>query len=462
MAGSSTATPPTVALLPWGALFDEDYLDTIGVPLDVFCVESAGGHLFNFIAALATVGVRTVLVLFSRRVARPTRFVNAATGATVLVVPASRLYRTLRTVLGVRLVRRVLRVPGLAVREVIEEAVSYLATPLASLARELRAEHCGAIVCQEYEFVRFDACVLLGRVLRVPVFASFQGGDRRRGRLQRISRPWAMRHGAGAIIAPTTEIARVRAEYGTPMASIAQIFNAVEPSAFEQRPRADARADARAALGLSAFARVVVWHGRVERDVKGLDVLMDAWGIVCRARPEADLRLLLVGTGRDAAWLRERLTSPDVRSATWRDEFVTDRAVLQRYLAAGDVYAFPSRHEGFAVAPLEAMACGLAIVAADASGIPDLIGGGDASGGIVVPRGDPDRFADALGRLLDDSALARTMGVRARARVEACCSIERVGTRLRDFLLGPSPGAGDELGERPAHERATAAGAPRP
>ena len=430
-------SPPTVALLPWGALFDEDYLDTIGVPLEVFCTEMAGGHLFNFVDALQTVGVRTVLVLFSRRVDRPTRFVNAATGATVLAIPPSRLYGVLRDTLRRPRVRRWLRAPGRAVRELADEAVSFLATPLASLARELRTEGCHALVCQEYEFVRFDLCVLLGRRMRIPIFASFQGGNQLQGRLQRISRPWALRYCDGVIIAPGTEIERVRASYGVPAAKIAQIFNAVEPSAFDAPPRAQARA----ALGLPEHARVAVWHGRVDRHTKGIDVLIDAWELVCQGRPDTDLRLLLVGTGSDAAWLHDRLRHANVRGVEWRDEFVADRASLRRYLAAGDVYAFPSRHEGFAVAPLEAMACGLAIVAADAPGIPDLLADGEASGGIMVRRGDPAAFAAALGRVLDDPSWARRMGDNARARIEACCSLEHVGRQLRAFLLGPRASA---------------------
>ena len=68
------------------------------------------------------------------------------------------------------------------------------------------------------------------------------------------------------------------------------------------------------------------------------------------------------------------------------EEWVLDRARIRTFLSAADVYAFPSRHEGFAVAPLEAMACGLPIVAADAPGVPDLLACGEACGGIMVPR----------------------------------------------------------------------------
>jgi starch synthase len=422
---------PTVALLPWGLLFDEDYLDTIGVSLEQFCLDGAGGHLFNFITAMQRVGVRTVLVLFSRRVTHTTRFVNRSTNATVVVVPPPARYRVLRDLLARPRLRRALRALGRPVRTIADEIAAYLATPMRALARELRREGCDAIVCQEYEFVRFDVCVLLGRLMRLPVYATYQGGNKLTGELQRLVRPRAVRRAAGLIIAPSTEIERVRSAYGVPPSRIAQIFNALEPSAFD----APSRASAREALGIPHDARVAVWHGRVEVATKGVDVLIDAWQTVCASRPDEDLRLLMLGTGVDAAWMHERLASGALRGVSWRDEYVQDRALLRLHLAAGDVFAFPSRHEGFAVAPLEAMACGLPIVAADAPGVPDLLACGEACGGIVVPRGDAGAFAAALGRALDDAAWTRETGVRARQRVADVCAPDSVGRRLRDFLL---------------------------
>jgi starch synthase len=422
---------PTVALLPWGLLFDEDYLDTIGVSLEEFCVEGAGGHLFNFITAMQRVGVRTVLVLFSRRVAHTTRFVNRATTATVVVVPPPARYRVLRDLLARPGLRGALRTLGRPVRTVADEIAAYLATPMRALARELRREGCDAILCQEYEFVRFDVCVLLGRFMHLPVYATYQGGNKLTGELQRLVRPRTVPRAAGLIIAPGTEIERVRSAYGVPSSRIAQIFNALEPSAFD----APSREGAREALGIPSGARVAVWHGRVEVATKGVDVLIDAWEAVCASRPHEDLRLLMLGTGVDAAWLHERLGNGALRGVSWRDEYMQDRALLRLHLAAGDVYAFPSRHEGFAVAPLEAMACGLPIVAADAPGIPDLLACGEDCGGVMVPRGDATAFAAALGRALDDVAWTTRMGVRARERVADTCAPDSVGRRLREFLL---------------------------
>ncbi len=59
----------------------------------------------------------------------------------------------------------------------------------------------------------------------------------------------------------------------------------------------------------------------------------------------------------------------------WHDEYTLDRAVVRRRLAASDVFVFSSRHEGFAVTPMEAMACGRPIVASDATGVADLLAG---------------------------------------------------------------------------------------
>jgi starch synthase len=125
-----------------------------------------------------------------------------------------------------------------------------------------------------------------------------------------------------------------------------------------------------------------------------------------------------------------------LRGVIWLDEFVNDRTVIQRYLSAADVYTLASRQEGFPVAPIEAMACGLPVVAADAPGVPDILEGGEVSGGIVVPREDATALALALGRVLDDEAWARELGKRARCRVKQYFSPETVGKQLRDFLLG--------------------------
>jgi glycosyltransferase involved in cell wall biosynthesis len=430
-------------LLDWSHLI-EDFLDHLGISLEMFRDEFTGSWMFGYIDALRLVGVRTVLFCVSARVTnRPWRFTHAPTGATVHVLPAPMIYRATR--------RRVLNPYADTVEKAVgdvhgvdrllfaalKDTAPYLTTPLRLLARELRGESCDAILCQEYENARFDACVLLGGLMRLPVFATFQGGDMQLSRLERPLRPLTIRACAGLVIAAQSEAQRVRAQYGVPSAKLARIFNPIDVDFWHASDNSEARAE----LSIPMSARVVVWHGRVLLHRKGLDVLLGAWERVCRERPGRDLRLLLVGTGNDADELRRRIAAKPPPGLRWVDEFVRDRTEIRRYLSAADAYVLPSRHEGFPVAPIEALSCGVPVVATDAPGVPDILEGGETSGGLVVPRNNTAALALALGRVLDDKSLCRELGERARRRVEACFSLSAVGEQLRTFLFS--------RGERP-------------
>jgi glycosyltransferase involved in cell wall biosynthesis len=421
-----SAGRPTVALLPWGDLL-EDFLDGIGLSLEQFRDELSGGWLFGYVEALERAGVASVIVCVSGRVDEPVHWRHGPTGAPLVVLPASRTYRRLRALLRDPLawtrgdaVGRHKLLGGAA-----HELAPYAATPLRTLAGELRRQGCGAILCQEYEYPRFDACVLLGRLMRVPVFATFQGGDVQRVAIERPVRPLALRGASGFVIGSQTEAERVHRRYGVPDAKIARVFNPLDAGLW----RAEDRGAARERLGLPSDDVLLAWHGRVDLHRKGLDVLIEAW----RRLSRNGRMLLLVGSGAHTAELRSLLASVD--RVHWVDEYVLDRERMRDYLSAADVYVLPSRHEGFPVAPIEAMACGLPVVAADAPGVPEIFAGGAASGGVVVPRGEAQALATALEELLADEARRLELGRRARRRVEEAFSLDSVGEQLRDFFV---------------------------
>ncbi len=288
------------------------------------------------------------------------------------------------------------------VKDLARSFGTYLSTPIGSLARELRQEGCSAILCQEYEYPRFDVCVLLGKLLRVPVYASFQGEIRLRACLN-LFRHSTIHACAGVIIAPQAEIQRVRSRYHVPPQKIARIFNPMDMSTLYPMDRKQARTK----LGIPLEAKVVVCHGRIDLYRKGLDILLEAWELICNDRPNTDLRLLLIGSGPDSPKVRQMIADKRLQGVMWHDKFVNDRVEMSRYLSAADVYTLASRQEGFPVAPLEAMTCGLPIVAADAPGVPDILEEGEMSGGIMVPRENPEALALALGRVLDNVEWSR-------------------------------------------------------
>lgn len=437
---------PTIALLPYADLID-DFLASLNISLETFCQEFLGSWMFGYVDALNRVGVRTVLFCMSTQVEKPCRFIHQPTGTPICVLPPWRIYRFYRRI-RLKLLRdygvqegetfknfqdsNPLRKSVLSVlKNLVQSGGSYLATPLDLLAKELRKENCQAILCQEYEYARFDSSVLLGKSMGLPTYATFQGCDRPRSWIEVPGRYLAFHSCAGVIVASQTEAARIRHRYGISPSKIARIFNPLDVAAWQPQDQATARNS----LGIPGNAEVVVWHGRIDIEDKGLDILLEVWQQICRDRPDRDLRLLILGTGIDADLFQERMEGMALRGILWLNEFVCDRTVIQHYLSAANIYAFPSRKEGFPVAPIEAMACRLPLVAADASGIADILEGGEDSGGIIVPRGDAAALAIALGRLLDDPGWSRELGDRARDRVERCFSPEVIGKQLRDVLL---------------------------
>jgi glycosyltransferase involved in cell wall biosynthesis len=407
-------------LLPWGDVF-EDFLERLGITFEQLRDEFVGSWMFGYAAALATAGVRTLIVCPTSRVAEPVAATHAPTGAELRLLPTSRMYARLRShrlegCLDGRLDPRAVG------RAVATHVAPYLGTPPRALAGLVRQEGLSALLCQEYEDPRFDVCVAVGRRTGVPVYGTFQGADYQLSRLERPLRPWSIRACAGLVIGAQDELERVEETYHVPAHKLAPIVNPVDAELWRPVDGAEARAE----LGIPASAAVVAWHGQLQLERKGLDVLLDAWGKLGDGR---DSHLVLVGSGEDGEEVARRARA--ARDVHLIDEWVQDRVRMRAILSAADLYAFPSRHEGLPVAPLEAMACGLPVVGADASGVRDVVG--DA--GIVVARGDADALARALAELLDDPGRRIDLGQRARTRVEEHFALEPIGRALRSFLV---------------------------
>ncbi len=430
------ADEPLVALLPWGFAI-EDFLDPNGLTIDTFCESFRGSWMFSYADALRTVGVETLFVCFSRTLKGVTRRSHVPTGAGILFLPLPRAYRS---VMGVardpygRTVRQMFGGKALPVAPLLapaKELLPYLSTPVRLLARELRRDGVASVLCQEYEFPRFDVCVLSKPVHGFRVFGVYQGGDYRRWRLERLVRPRAIRGCDGLIVGPSAEVERVARVYGPAATRVARILNPVDVEVF--RP-IDRRA-ARERLRLSPTARIAVWHGRVQLPKKGLDVLLKAWAELGREHGTAESVLLLVGGGEDASRVAAEIRRCGFDNVVFVNRMIHDPHELRTYLGAADVYVIPSRHEGFAVAPIEAMACGLPVVASDAGGMIDIVGSGAEGAGIVVRREDPVALAAALHELLADEARSESLGRVARRRAVDEFSLEVAGAALRSFLL---------------------------
>jgi len=162
------------------------------------------------------------------------------------------------------------------------------------------------------------------------------------------------------------------------------------------------------------------------RPVKGLDVFVRAATQVHRRHPRAVFTV--AGEGE----LRVRLEQQAaVEGLAGRLTLAGSVADVPGFLAGLDVAVLCSHAEGMSNALLEYMATGCAIVATAVGAATALIE--DEIHGLLVPPGDAQRLAEAIGRLLDDRALARRLGAAARQRALERYSREAMVRRFEDF-----------------------------
>ena len=118
---------------------------------------------------------------------------------------------------------------------------------------------------------------------------------------------------------------------------------------------------------------------------------------------------------------------------------MSDRDWLRTLLSAADVYVLPSRSEGLPVAALEAMSCGLPIVAATTANTAAFLPLDDGRVAGVEVRPEARDIAAGLRRLLDDSELRRTASISAREQVETQFDADLLAPRLAQFLFSGKP-----------------------
>lgn len=397
-----------VALFPWGDVVEE-FLDPIGLHLEDFVERMTGGWLFGYAAALKLAGHRPMIVCASERVDLVTQHRHAATETPIWVVPGTR-----------------------ASKDGSDAAYSFRrwrATPLAAFRKVLADAACDVILAQEYEYTRFDLLAWLAWRMHLPFYATFQGGDRTLSWLEGIARKASLRACQGLIVASAAERERLSRAYPGIRLNVADIPNPIDADEW----RATDRLQARTALGLPADAFIAINHGRIDIRRKGLDVLLQAWSALA---DDPQAKLVIVGSGQDRNAFAELVRESGFPNLLWLSDYTTDRAVMRRWLSAADAYVTTSRIEGMPVAPLEAMACGLPVLASDAQGLPDILAEGEASGGLLLPREAPEEIANGLMRLRDDAELRHRLGIAARRRVEQNFSLQAVGTALGAFLTG--------------------------
>jgi len=171
------------------------------------------------------------------------------------------------------------------------------------------------------------------------------------------------------------------------------------------------RGEIRADLDVAGV--VFLYVGRLWRG-KGISTLVDAYSSIARDG-SGENSLLVVGDGPEAASVRRASERHRLRVKLAGFHQKRD---LPRMYAAGDVFVFPTLGDPYGLVVDEAMAAGLPIISTTSAGeIGERVL--DGVNGYLVPPGDPETLAGAMGRLASDPALRTRMGARSAEMIAA-------------------------------------------
>jgi glycosyltransferase involved in cell wall biosynthesis len=207
------------------------------------------------------------------------------------------------------------------------------------------------------------------------------------------------------------------------------IYNGIDVSAYKP-----------SASSTSGPLRIVTVGALAPR--KGQEYAIEALKLVVAAG--VDAKLVLVGSGSDEAMLRRVAAGSGVDD---RITFAGEHRDPRPFLSPADVFLLPSRQEGFSNAILEAMACGLPVIATDVGGNAEAIV--HKQGGLIVEPQNPEVLAAAITELAGNREGLADMGRFNRERVAEHFSLEESARSLADWYFRRTAVIGS--GSRGAH-----------
>jgi glycosyltransferase involved in cell wall biosynthesis len=236
-----------------------------------------------------------------------------------------------------------------------------------------------------------------------------------------------------AAVGVSEQVAQELRRY-VPVERVHHIANGVDIYAYR---RVVPAAEAKRALGLPEDCAAIGFVGRVSAQ-KGIVYLLRALAALPPSL-QANVQLIIVGDGDQRSSLTEQAR---VLGLVDRTHFLGARNDMLSIYSALDVFVLPSEREAFPMVVLEAMACGLPVIATDVGDTARIIEDG-VSGRVIALR-DVNALRQALGELLEDPVRAQRMGEAARERVASRFSSARMAQSYyaiyERLLLSPTQG----------------------
>ncbi|MCZ2808845.1 MAG: glycosyltransferase family 4 protein, partial [Candidatus Bathyarchaeota archaeon] len=214
---------------------------------------------------------------------------------------------------------------------------------------------------------------------------------------------------ANRIITVSKETMKYVLRLGADKSKTSVIYNGVDTNYFHPVNKKESRKK----LGLPKNRKIILSVRRLVYK-NGLDTLIESIPLLTRDHP--DLLFVVAGKGPSRKLIENRVKELGIDANIKLTGFVPDR-LLPVYYDAADYFVIPSASgEGLPLVLLEAMACGLPVIATTVGGTPEIIK--HMKNGVLVPPRNPEAMAETISKILSEERLGPTIGEEARRIVE--------------------------------------------
>jgi glycosyltransferase involved in cell wall biosynthesis len=171
---------------------------------------------------------------------------------------------------------------------------------------------------------------------------------------------------------------------------------------------------------------IILSVGRLSNE-KGFDYLLKAFSML---NQNFDARLVILGEGKEGINLKRLSSNLGIDRKVF---FLGYKENPYKYMKRATIFVLPSLYEGFGIVIVEAMACGIPVIATQSyAGIEDIIE--HEKTGLLIPVADEKALSESMFRLLNDEELRRSLSMEAKKKVENF-SIDKITKRYKKVLL---------------------------
>ena len=253
------------------------------------------------------------------------------------------------------------------------------------------------------------AAIVMGKLLSKPTVLSLSGSGIDGDIMRHKRTPWGRLflffcRSASRIVILNTAMYQELKSIACVDTAIVKIPNGVDLITYRET---DNKHPWKRKIGADAET-VILYTGRLAAE-KGVEFLLRAYGALRMARPT---KLYILGTGPQLPLLQKLVQQYQLESTVALLPPVDD---ILPFLSGADIFVMPSRSEGLSNSILEAMACGLPVIATRVAGNTDLIE--DGVNGVLIEPGNVNHLTNVLTQLITDNEKAAALGLRARQMV---------------------------------------------